>query len=254
MVFTNPRPPVEDIEGHYGKMTLGGPSRLDGKMKATRRVASFQLALGGRFSRGRRLLDFGCGAGGTVHEATLRGWDAVGIDLSPDMIQSGNRHWGFDRLLCCSLDEFVARAPEPFDFILCNQVVEHLTDPLGVCRTLAVLLRPEGILYVDVPNADQWRERLRRGKYLSPTGHLNHFTKKTLQHLVARAELEVVYATGAPSCLRIYQRLRLGSFSYPLARLTHRSLPAFGSGVCVIGRAPAHKARSLAVSVQGVPL
>src|SRR5438105_5751220 len=65
-------------------------------------------------------------------------------------------------------------------FILSNQVVEHLYDPVAICSTLAKLLRLGGILYVDVPNADQFRERIHRGKFLSPTDHLNHFTKKTL--------------------------------------------------------------------------
>jgi SAM-dependent methyltransferase len=172
----------------------------------------------------------------TVHEAAIRGWDATGIDLNAVAIAVANHHWGFERLLCCSLDEFTARSPEAFDFILCNQVVEHLTDPVGICTTLVALLRPGGILYIDVPNADQWRERLRRGEHLSPTGHLNHFTKKTLRRLLARAGLEVVYSTGAPSCLGIYLRLGLGSLSYPLARLSHRWLPAIGTGVCAIGR------------------
>ena len=89
---------------------------------------------------------------------------------------------------------------------------------------------------MDVPNARQWRERLHRGKYLSPTGHLNHFTKKTLRHLLTSVGLEVIYATDAPSCLRIYWRLGLGPLAYSLARLSHRRLPAIGSGVCAIGR------------------
>ena len=236
MIFTNPRPPAQDIEGHYFNLELGDSFQVNDKIDAARRIAVFQLALGARFSRGRRFLDFGCGLGVTVHEATLRGWEAVGIDLSQGMIEAGNHHWEFDRLLCCSLDEFAARLPEQFDFILCNQVIEHLNDPVGICRKLVALLRPEGILYVDVPNAHQWRERLRRGKYLSPTGHLSHFTKKTLQHLLTSVGLEVVYVTGAPNCLGIYRRLGLGPLAYSLARLSHRRLPAIGSGVCAIGR------------------
>jgi 2-polyprenyl-3-methyl-5-hydroxy-6-metoxy-1,4-benzoquinol methylase len=38
----------------------------------------------------------------------------------------------------------LAYLPEQFDFI--NQVIEHLGDPVGICRNLVALLRPEGIL------------------------------------------------------------------------------------------------------------
>jgi hypothetical protein len=112
--------------------------------------------------------------------------------------------------------------------MLCNQLVEHLSDPVGLCRALVALLRPEGILYVDVSNAHQWRERLRHSKYLSPTGHLNHFTRNMLGHLRTAVALEVVYNIGAPSRLLIYRRLGLGPLACSLARLSH------GSGVCAI--------------------
>ncbi|GAA2770189.1 class I SAM-dependent methyltransferase [Nonomuraea dietziae] len=39
---------------------------------------------------GRRLLDFGCGAGLFLELAEQRGFDAVGVDLSPDSVEQAN--------------------------------------------------------------------------------------------------------------------------------------------------------------------
>jgi len=236
MIFTNPRPTRQDVEQQTVTADVAYSKLFVETLDRARRVTLLQLALGSQFTSGCRLLDFGCGRGITVYEAARQGWDSVGIDLNRELIETASRHWGFNRLFCCSLDEFVRRSPEPFDFILCNQVVEHLYDPVDICRTLAGLLSANGILYLDVPNADQLGERVRRGKFLSPTGHLNHFTKKTLATLMAKVGLKVVYLTGAPSLVQVYHRIGLGQLSYPLARYTHRTLPAIGSSVCAIGQ------------------
>jgi hypothetical protein len=74
MILTNPKSPAQDIERHYFNLELPGSLQVNDEIDAARRIAMFQLVLGGRFSRGRCLLDFGCGLRVTVHEATLCGW------------------------------------------------------------------------------------------------------------------------------------------------------------------------------------
>lgn len=41
-----------------------------------------------------------------------------------------------------------------FDLILMNDVLEHLTDPLGTLRAVGKLLSPRGLIFVRVPNID----------------------------------------------------------------------------------------------------
>lgn len=41
------------------------------------------------------------------------------------------------------------------DFVVANHFLEHCQDPIGTLRTLAGRLRPGGVLYMAVPDADQ---------------------------------------------------------------------------------------------------
>jgi len=234
MIFTNPQPITYTNEvKHRGVLDRHLAPDL---LARNRPGVRFQLCLLSRMRSGRRLLDFGCGAGALVHEAIHIGWDAVGLDLNEGLVAAANRHWGFEALFSGTIDEFAAGGHGLFDVIVSDQVFEHLQDPLGVGRTLVSLLRPGGVLYLDVPNARQPGEWSSRGSTLDPTSHWNHFTLETLADLMARLAFKVIYRSAAPSLVRLYHRLGLKNLCYPLGMLSKRVLPPIGTGVCVIGR------------------
>ena len=133
-------------------------------------------------------------------------------------------------LKCCE------SAPDPFDFILCNQVLEHIQKPVPIGHKLVSLLRPGGILLIDVPNANCLGERRDRGSTLDPTAHCNHFTLKTLSQYVGGLGCDVIYRSASPSLISLYRRVGLSRLANPVAALTKALLPPIGSGDCVIGR------------------
>ncbi len=86
--------------------------------------------------RGRetlRVLDVGCGRGDTVAWLCAQGWDAYGIDVSPEYIQRGREYLareGADpsRLQLMN-DDFTYPFPNSmFDVVLSDQVIEHVAD------------------------------------------------------------------------------------------------------------------------------
>jgi len=182
------------------------------------------------------LLDFGAGNGALVAEASRLQWGAVGLDLNQGLVAAANEHWGFDLLISKHLDDFAVDHLSQFDVITSNQVFEHLCDPVSIGDTLVSMLRPGGVLHIDVPNVYQLRERFTRGKTLDPTAHLNHFSLVTLKKLMIRIGCRIVYASAAPSLVRFYHRLGFRRSCYALGRLTRRILPPVGTGVCVIGK------------------
>jgi SAM-dependent methyltransferase len=236
MIYTNPQP-VSYLQEVSHRGVLDRHFRPS-KLTRLARVAMLVLSILAPQAAGRRVLDFGCGEGTFVATAVDAGWDAVGTDLNAGLVQAANRHWGFDRLHAGSLDEFAAAAPAPFDVIVSSQVFEHLQRPVETGRKLVELLRPGGLIYIDVPNANQLQEWVSKGKTLDPTAHWNHFTVDTLRDLVRRMDCEVVSATGAPSLVNVYHDVGAGSAALPLARMTRKVLPNVGSGACVIGRKP----------------
>lgn len=237
MIFTNPQPTnyVQQV-AHRGVLAR---HLVPAFLERQRRTARFVLDLLQPLAPGSRLLDFGCGEGVLVHEARRLGWNTIGLDLNQGLVEAANAHWGFAALVPGSLDEFLRSRPDPFDVIVTSQVFEHLQQPVEVGRQLVSLLKPSGLLYIDVPNVQQLGERLARGRTLDPTAHWNHFSQATLSTLVARLGGTAIYSSGAPSLIEYYHRLGLGRLAYSLGRLSKRLLPGIGTGVCVISKFPA---------------
>ena len=234
MIYTNPQPLTYTTE--VAERGVLDRHFSEGKIARHRRMASLVLSVLARYGQGRRVLDFGCGEGAFVAQARSEGWDAMGTDLNRGLVTRANTFWRFDALYPGSLEEFLAVTREPFDAVVTSQVFEHLQDPIHMGRQLRRLLKPRGLLYIDVPNAYQLKEWVKPGTTLDPTAHWNHFTLPTLRRLMSEMGFHVEMASGAPSLVNVYHRLRLGRFANTLGRLSRQLLPSIGSGVSCLGR------------------
>jgi 2-polyprenyl-3-methyl-5-hydroxy-6-metoxy-1,4-benzoquinol methylase len=238
MIFTNPQPTTY-IQEVADRGVLGRHFD-EGKLASRRRVASFVLSVLAPLAPGRRILDFGCGEGAFVAQAAAEGWEASGVDLNAGLVEHARSHWGIQTLVGGSLEQFLATDPQPYDAIVTSQVFEHLQEPRVIGAALVGMLRPGGVIYIDVPNANQLGEWVQRGKTLDPTAHWNHFTVETLDRLVRELGCDVIQGTGAPSLVGVYRRLGFDQrTANALGRATRRTLPGIGTGACVIGRRPA---------------
>jgi 2-polyprenyl-3-methyl-5-hydroxy-6-metoxy-1,4-benzoquinol methylase len=236
MIFTNPQVTTYKSEVENRGIDTTRYFR-ESRLARADAQARLQLKLISRFQSPGRLFDFGCGVGSMVLAAVESGWDAIGLDLNRGMVQAANERWKFDRLRTGFLEDFVNENKNPFDVIVSNQVFEHLQDPVGLGRTLVnSLLKPGGLILIDVPNAYQPQEVLSRGKTLDPTSHWCHFSRKTLSALLPRIGCELLYVNASPSFAAQFKKLGLGSASYSLAAAVKGLFPPVGSGVCVIGR------------------
>jgi SAM-dependent methyltransferase len=84
-----------------------------------------------------RILDYGCGAGKFLRFLQRNGYTEAS---------------GYDPYVPAYADGRVL--DERYDAIVTWDVVEHVEDPREFLRTLARLLRPEGLLVIGTPNAD----------------------------------------------------------------------------------------------------
>jgi 2-polyprenyl-3-methyl-5-hydroxy-6-metoxy-1,4-benzoquinol methylase len=66
-----------------------------------------------------------------------------------------------------------------FDLVCISHVLEHLTDPYEAMDLFASLLKPGGLLLVDIPNEVRMLQRGFQAK-----GHLSYFTKDTFAKFV----------------------------------------------------------------------
>jgi 2-polyprenyl-6-hydroxyphenyl methylase / 3-demethylubiquinone-9 3-methyltransferase len=105
---------------------------------------------------GARVLDVGCG-GGLLCEALARaGAKVAGIDLAPGMIEVARLHaaeHGLDiSYRVASAEELAEADPGGFDVVTCMEMLEHVPDPERMIRTLAMVVRPGGALFLSTIN------------------------------------------------------------------------------------------------------
>jgi len=79
-----------------------------------------------------------------------------------------------------------------FDVVYAAQVFEHLLDPTETLETLLKLLKPGGIMFIDVPNYNTLPIRFNKDDFMlnEPPQHINYFTPSTLSKLVTDAGLK----------------------------------------------------------------
>jgi 2-polyprenyl-3-methyl-5-hydroxy-6-metoxy-1,4-benzoquinol methylase len=138
------------------------------------------------------LLDVGCGEGVLVHSWAQRLGSArvVGIDLEEESIQAG-----WSERQAPNLEYRVMEAenlPFPdgeFDLASAIEVLEHVPDPEHTVSEMARCAKRH--LLVSVPHEPLWRMlNMARGAYWkdlgNTPGHLNHWSRRSFQALLAR--------------------------------------------------------------------
>jgi 2-polyprenyl-3-methyl-5-hydroxy-6-metoxy-1,4-benzoquinol methylase len=88
------------------------------------------------------------------------------------------------------------------DFIIMNQVIEHLQNPVVALEQLHKKLSPGGLLLIETPNVGGIDYSLFKNKYWGHwhiPRHLNLFTQKSLTRLVVDTGFEVVERGYLPS-------------------------------------------------------
>lgn len=96
---------------------------------------------------GKSVLDLGCGYGGVlaVLQEKYGLSEALGIDLDPEMIQSGLERGPPGVRL--EVRDFFALEDRLFDFILMRDVLEHIVDVERALAKAERLLKPGGMIY-----------------------------------------------------------------------------------------------------------
>jgi Methyltransferase domain len=162
-------------------------------------------AFGGLFAdgSGRRLLDYGCGVGFFLEVAHKRGFDASGVDLSPDAVQEARRRglaaWR------SAPEEVPEIAAGGFDVITLWSVLAHLPRPVEDLSRLRALLAPDGVLLINTVNANSLLLKAYGTRWGGFTpNHLIFSSPETLPALLHKAGFAAV--TSQPQYPRSVER------------------------------------------------
>lgn len=144
-----------------------------------------------RYRGDGRLLDVGCSIGLFLDLARERGWHGRGLEFSRRALAYARDTFDLD-----VVDTPLAEAgfePESFDVVTLLSVLEHSPDPRRMLRETSAVLRPDGALFLIVPNAGSLACRVlhERAATFDGRNHLVYFTPQTLRATLEREGYDV---------------------------------------------------------------
>lgn len=139
-----------------------------------------------------KVLEVGCSTGLLLSLFKERGWEVTGIEVSKKAAEIAQK-----RGINVTVDYFEkAEIKEKYDLIIFNHVFEHVENPQDVMEKTYELLKPGGIVLISLPNFNSLSAKLLKGNWpmLLPKEHLWQFTAKSLEILLGKYNLKVVYS------------------------------------------------------------
>ncbi len=186
-----------------------------------------------RYGTPLRALDVGCGDGYWLWRlGSLSGVQWTGIDYNPLRIERAKQVAPGAELHCGQLSD--VQPAEGFQFVLLNQVIEHVADDAALLRQIAGLLHAQGTLVLGTPNEGSLMQRigarLRRGG--QETDHVHFYTEPVIRRRIEAAGLviervlrEVFYVGFDP----LYYWLTASDWGFRTLELLTRVFPSQAS-------------------------
>lgn len=100
----------------------------------------------------RQVLELGCSEGHFAASVKARnGAEVWGIEFNPVAAECARA--SLDHVLVGDADEQIASLPDGyFDVVICNDVLEHLANPIDTLKSLRLKLKDDGVVVASLPN------------------------------------------------------------------------------------------------------
>ena len=199
LVFVNPMPSARDLAALYPDDYYAyQPPRLPHPLKeAVKAILGLRKrTLLPHFARPGTMLDVGCGSGQYMLEMKARGWEVYGAELSQAAASAG-RSAGLD--IRSGEIMHAGFADAMFDFVRSNHSLEHIPNPVPVLSEIRRILKPDGKLFIGVPNINGAMAKLfgRYWWYMCLPVHTYSYNPRNLSRLLAQNGFRV-------ECVRYY--------------------------------------------------
>ena len=188
-VYQNPRPSQRELFKAYQTYLPEGEEEIEAWGRMVEPVFRAGADLIERSMPRGRLLDVGTGYGFFLALMQSRGWEVMGLEVSPTGAQYGQRRWGLSIL--SQPWEHASFHKDDFDVVTAFYVVEHLPDPMAFLREVHRILRPGGMILVRYPHTTPIKDilslmRIKNDLYHLPF-HLGDFSPRTMRKALERA-------------------------------------------------------------------
>ncbi|MDR1127327.1 MAG: class I SAM-dependent methyltransferase [Treponema sp.] len=137
-----------------------------------------------------RLIDIGTGFGWLPQFMREKGYQMDGVEINDEKRELCKQRCGIEIFGW----NFLKDEPEVmekagyYDVLCMTHVLEHISDPVLFLKRASILLKPKGMLFIDVPNFnDYYREYQKEySDWAFMRAHVNYFTPETLTKVMER--------------------------------------------------------------------
>lgn len=203
LVYLNPRPSLEQLDAFYPKHYWWQPAQTTGGVflkiakELEERWRNYLLSaevnlLKKMLKERSKILDVGCGGGDILYMYKKAGFQAYGVELSPEASRNARVKYGLN-VFQGSLTE-ADFEPDYFDAITFYHAVEHLKDPLLVLKKTYRIIKDTGIVMIQIPNIDSFQFKLFKKHWfgLSVPQHFYHFSPQTIKELLEKTNFKIL--------------------------------------------------------------
>lgn len=205
--FMNPQYTDPYLAAYYASYVPEGPRTPEARaFRLAQKTANIEMLE--RYMAPGRLFSVGSGDGLELTVAKSRGWTVEGYDVDEATtrrvaLEVGARIYSGDLFT-------LPLASASYDCVYLDQVLEHPKQPARYLELARRLLKPNGLLYLGVPNIESLASRgksvlgrlglsRRRGRFYDSFHHLFYYAPATLPRLLeTRFGFEVVTVLGDP--------------------------------------------------------
>lgn len=168
-------------------------------------------------------LDIGTNMGFFLRNARGREWNLYGVEPSPALSEMARKYFGLN-VKTAFLQE-AGFADSFFDVVTMTDVFEHLPEPGEVLTEVHRILKPDGILFIKVPNARfslfkfylaKMTGRLKCYDLFDSYEHVVHYSKKTLGSMLEKYRFRIIKTlVGQPVQLPAWHKYVGSYYQYP---------------------------------------
>jgi SAM-dependent methyltransferase len=184
LLFTDPAPTPETLAAAYRSAAYDSGEE---SQHAAQTYARFLPGVCARLPERTRALDIGTGDGAFLRELLRAGFEQVcGLEPSAAPVAAADQDIR-PYIRPAMFREGLFEA-ESFDLVTCFQTIEHVSDPLGLCREARRILKPGGVLFLVGHNRRAFSARvLGRKSPIFDIEHLQLFSPASLCRLLDEA-------------------------------------------------------------------
>ena len=192
--------------------TWSNPEQIKSAIYAlpiARENVKYRMNLINKFSKGKKLIEFGPNTGEFIYEAHKNGYDITAVDHCFAILMLNK----IQNLKYLNADANLSNINEKYDVVVACHILEHMEDPQAFILKSKQILNTNGILFIEVPNYDSFTRKV-EGKewHLFYEYHITHFSSTSLTDLLKKQGFKIrfVKTLQSPECFisNVYLLLR----------------------------------------------